>query len=104
MAWAYLLLAGMAEVASVPLLKQSAGLTRLRPAAGAAAALILSFYCLSQSIRSIPVGTAYAVWTGLGSCGAVVAGILFYGESAKAPKLFCLACMVTGIIGLNLTS
>ncbi|WP_410514312.1 multidrug efflux SMR transporter [Paenibacillus sp. BR2-3] len=104
MAWVYLFIAGLAEVASVPFLKESAGLTRIRPAAAAGIALVLSFYCLSKSIRSIPVGTAYAVWTGIGSCGAVVTGILLYGESVKASKLICVAFIIIGMIGLKLTS
>ncbi|MBW4082482.1 multidrug efflux SMR transporter [Paenibacillus sp. S150] len=104
MAWLLLVLAGLSEVASVPLLKRSQGLSRLMPAVSALAALALSFYCLSRSLISIPVGTAYAVWTGIGSCGAILTGILFYGESAGAGKLAALLCMIIGMIGLSLTS
>ncbi|MDO3410188.1 multidrug efflux SMR transporter [Saccharibacillus sp. CPCC 101409] len=100
-AWLWLLLAGGAEVASVPLLKASRGFRRVGFGAAAVAALVLSFYGLSRSLIDIPVGTAYAVWTGIGCCGAIVWGIALYKEPATLPRLLFAAMIVTGILGLK---
>jgi quaternary ammonium compound-resistance protein SugE len=104
MAWLLLAAAGLLEVASVPLLRRSQGLKQPGPAAAALTVLALSFYCLSRSVASIPVGTAYAVWTGIGSCGAILTGIIMYGESVRPAKLICLSCILIGMTGLKLTS
>lgn len=101
--WVWLLLAGVSEAASVPLLKKSQGLRRFRPAAAAVLAIAISFYGLTRSLSSVPVGTAYAVWTGIGSCAAIVAGIVLYGESVRPAKLIYAALVVTGILGLKLS-
>jgi multidrug transporter EmrE-like cation transporter len=102
--WLLLIIAGLSEVASVPLLKYSRGFQHLWPSVAAVAALALSFYCLSRSVMTIPVGTAYAVWTGIGSCGAVVLGAMVYRESLRPSKLICLAIIIIGMIGIRLTS
>lgn len=104
MAWIWLLLAGASEVISVPLLKEWHGRRKPGWAAAAIAALALSFYALSQSLSSIPIGTAYAVWTGIGSAGAITSGILLYGESVNPLKLTCLVFIIVGMVGLKLTS
>ncbi|AKG35881.1 DMT family transporter [Paenibacillus durus] len=104
MAWIWLLLAGAGEVISVPLLKEWQGRRRPGWAAAAIAALALSFYALSQSLSYIPIGTAYAVWTGIGSVGAISSGILLYGESVNPLKLACMVLIVVGMVGLKLTS
>jgi multidrug transporter EmrE-like cation transporter len=104
MGWLLLIIAGLSEVASVPLLRSSQGLRRLWPSIASITVLALSFYCLSRSVMTIPVGTAYAVWTGIGSCGAIVLGGIVYGESFRPSKLICLAVIITGMIGLRLTA
>lgn len=104
MGWLLLIIAGLSEVASVPLLKYSRGFRHLWPSFASIAALALSFFCLSRSVMTIPVGTAYAVWTGIGSFGAIVLGAVLYGESVKPSKLICMAAIITGMIGLRLTS
>ncbi|BCG60515.1 DMT family transporter [Paenibacillus sp. URB8-2] len=104
MAWIWLLLAGAVEVISVPLLKEWQRRRQKGWAAAAIAALALSVYALSQSLSSIPVGTAYAVWTGIGSTGAIATGIFLYGESVNPLKLACMVLIVMGMVGLKLTS
>lgn len=104
MAWLMLLLAGGFEVVSVPLLKEWQQRHTLNWGAAAMIALGLSFFGLSQSLASIPVGTAYAVWTGIGSIGAAVSGAVLYKEAFHLPKIACLGLILAGMIGLKLTS
>jgi quaternary ammonium compound-resistance protein SugE len=103
-AWLALLLAGMMELTWPLGLKYSEGLTRLWPTIATGMAIALSFFLLGQAIRQIPFGTAYAIWTGIGTIGTVILGILWLGESANALRLACIALIVTGIIGLKLVS
>jgi quaternary ammonium compound-resistance protein SugE len=102
-AWLILVMAGLFETGFAVLLKLSHGFTRLWPTVGFAACALLSFGLLTLALRHLEVGTAYAVWTGIGSVGVVVLGMLLLGEAASTPKLISIALVVAGVIGLNLT-
>lgn len=104
MAWIYLLLAGLLEVAWAVGLKYTEGWTKLYPSLFTAAAMIVGFISLSLALRTLPLGTAYAVWTGIGAAGTALLGIVLFGESRDAGRLVCLALIVAGIIGLKLMS
>jgi quaternary ammonium compound-resistance protein SugE len=103
-AWTLLLLAGALEIAFALAMKASYGFTRLIPAAITVATGISSVVLLSLSLKSLPVGTGYAVWTGIGGAGVAVLGIVFLGESAAPLRLICLALIFLGVIGLKLVS
>jgi quaternary ammonium compound-resistance protein SugE len=103
MHWLLLLIAGMFEIAWAVGLKRSAGFTRPLPSLLTLAAVCVSFYCLSLALRGLPLGTAYAVWVGIGAIGAALAGILLFGETATPLKLASLAFVAAGIIGLKLS-
>lgn len=104
MAWTYLSIAGLLEIAWAIGLKYTEGWTKLYPSLLTAAAMIASFYFLSLAVKTLPVGTAYAVWTGIGTVGAAILGILIFGESREVSKIVCIVLIVAGIIGLKLTS
>ncbi len=104
MAWIFLTLAGALEVAFTTSLKYSEGLTKTWPTVLFIATTIGSFTFLAQAIKTIPLGTAYAVWTGIGAVGTVIVGIAVFGEPATASRLAFLALIVGGIIGLKLVS
>lgn len=104
MNWIILVLAGVFEVIWTIGLKYSDGFTRLWPSIGTAIAMIISVVLLGIAMKGIPVGTAYAVWTGIGTLGAVIFGIYLFNEPANLLRLFCLGLIVTGIIGLKLVS
>jgi quaternary ammonium compound-resistance protein SugE len=101
MAWAYLLIAGMLEVGWAIGLKYTDGFTRLWPSAATLAAMILSVIFLGLALKTLPVGTAYAVWTGIGAVGTVLLGIYLFGEPATALRLACIGLIVAGITGLK---
>ena len=104
MAWVYLVIAGIFEMVWAVGLKYTEGFTRLLPSVATIAAMVLSFVFLSQALKSLPVGTAYAVWTGIGAAGTAVLGIVLFGESRDILRILCLSLIVIGIIGLKLTS
>ena len=104
MAWVALLLAGLLEIAWALGLKYSVGFTRFWPSAATFAAVALSFGLLGLSLKSVPFGTAYAIWTGIGAAGAAIAGIALFGESADAARIGCLILIVAGAIGLKLAT
>ncbi|MGI8997608.1 MAG: quaternary ammonium compound efflux SMR transporter SugE [Pyrinomonadaceae bacterium] len=104
MAWIYLLIAGVLEIMWAIGLKYTEGFSRLWPSVGTLAAMVVSFFFLSQALKTLPVGTAYAVWTGIGAVGTALFGILLFGESREAGRLACIVLIVAGIIGLKLTS
>ncbi len=104
MAWFYLVVAGLFEVVWAIGLKYTEGWTRLWPGVGTLAAMVVSFWCLSQSLKSIPIGTGYAIWTGIGAVGAAALGILLFGDSASWPRLLCIGLIVCGVIGLKMVS
>jgi quaternary ammonium compound-resistance protein SugE len=103
-AWLALLAAGVLEIAWAFGLKYSDGLTRFWPSAATLAAIALSFAMMAVALRSLPFGTAYAVWTGIGAVGSIVVGMLVYSESADPFRLLCLTLIVAGIVGLKLNS
>jgi quaternary ammonium compound-resistance protein SugE len=102
--WIYLAVAGLFEVVWVVLLKLTDGFTRVLPSVGTVAAMAASFFCMSQSLRSIPMGTVYAVWTGIGAAGGVIWGIAMLGEPATALRLLCVGLILAGVVGLKLGS
>jgi len=104
MAWVYLLLAGAFEIVWSFALKASAGFTRWGWVAVAAVGMTISVVLLAIAMRSLPLGTAYAIWTGIGAAGAVVVGIVVLGEPATALRLGSIALIVAGIAGLKLAS
>jgi len=103
MAWIILLVAGLFEVAWAVGLKYTEGFTRLWPSVGTAAAMVASVVLLGWAMRTLPVGTAYAVWTGIGAVGTVILGIFLFGEPATVARLLCVALIVAGIVGLKVT-
>jgi quaternary ammonium compound-resistance protein SugE len=100
-AWLALLLAGLLEVIWAFGLKYSDGFTRLWPSIGTIVAIGLSFALLALSLKSVPFGTAYAVWTGIGAAGTACVGILVFGESADLARLACVTLIIAGTIGLK---
>jgi quaternary ammonium compound-resistance protein SugE len=101
MAWILLVGAGLLEIVWAMALKHAAGFTRLWPSLIGIAAAIVSFVMLSASLKVLPVGTAYAVWVGVGALGVAGAGILLLGESASPARLLCLGLILIGIVGLK---
>ena len=104
MAWTLLLIAGLFEIAWAIGLKYTEGFTRLVPSVLTVAAMVVSVVCLALALRSIPVGTGYAVWTGIGAVGTAILGIVLFGESAGIARLACIGLIVAGIVGLKLVS
>jgi quaternary ammonium compound-resistance protein SugE len=101
MAWLVLLLAGVVEVGWAVGLKYTEGFTRVIPSIMTVAAMALSLFLLGVAVRTLPVGTAYAVWTGIGTVGTVLLGIVLFGEPAELPRLLFVAMVVVGVIGLK---
>ena len=104
MAWTWLTLAGLLEIAWAIGLKYTEGVTRLWPSLFTAAAMIASVYFLALAVRTLPIGTAYAVWTGIGAVGVAILGILLFSESRDVVRLGSIALIVAGIAGLKLSS
>ena len=104
MSWIVLVIAGLLEVVWAIGLKYTHGFTRLTPSVITVTAMIVSIVLLSWAMRSLPVGTAYAVWTGIGAVGAAITGILLLDESASLARIASLALIVAGIIGLKLST
>ncbi len=102
MGWLYLLIAGVCEVAWAVGLKYTDGFRRLWPSVGTVAAMAVSVLFLSQALKTLPLGTAYTVWTGIGAVGTVILGIVLFGESRDAVRLLCILLIVAGIGGLRL--
>ena len=103
MAWALLLAAASLEVVWAIALKQADGFTRPWPTVVGVAAALASFVLLSSALRTLPVGTAYAVWVGLGAFGVALVGVLALGESASPVRLGCLGFILVGVVGLKLS-
>ncbi len=104
MAWVILVAAGLLEVVWALLLKQSEGFTKPLPTVGFLVFMVLSMVLLSQAIKELPVGTAYAIWTGIGAAGTAILGMVFLGESREILKLLSLVMLIAGIVGLKLSS
>ncbi|WP_431854578.1 quaternary ammonium compound efflux SMR transporter SugE [Azospirillum sp.] len=104
MAWIYLLIAGLFETGWAIGLKYTEGFSRLWPSLATVAAMAVSFVFLSLALKTLPVGTGYAVWTGIGAVGTVILGIVLFGEPASLARLACIGLIVAGILGLKLVS
>lgn len=104
MSWLILVVAGLFEIGWAIGLKYTQGFTRLWPTLGTVGAMVISVGLLGVAMRELPVGTAYAVWTGIGAVGTVILGIVLFGDPANAPRLVCVGLIVAGILGLKLTS
>jgi quaternary ammonium compound-resistance protein SugE len=104
MAWIVLVVAGLFEVCWAIGLKYTDGFTRFWPSVGTVAAMVISVVLLGWAMRTLPVGTAYAVWTGIGAVGTVLLGILLFGEPATVARLACVGLVVAGILGLKLVT
>ena len=104
MAWIVLVVAGLFEVCWAIGLKYTDGFTRLWPSVGTATAMVISVVLLGWAMRTLPVGTAYAVWTGIGAVGTVLLGIVLFGEPATVARLACVGLVVAGILGLKLVT
>ncbi|MBN8417639.1 MAG: quaternary ammonium compound efflux SMR transporter SugE [Verrucomicrobia bacterium] len=104
MPWFHLIIAGLLEVAWAIGLKQTAGWTRLGPSLITVALMIASFFFLSLALRTLPLGTAYAIWTGIGAVGTALIGIFIFHEPRTAARLVCILLIISGVIGLKLAS
>ena len=104
MAWTVLVVAGLFEVAWAIGLKYTEGFTRFWPSVGTLAAMIVSVVLLGVATKSLPVGTSYAVWVGVGAVGTAILGIVLFGEAASPGRLASLALIVAGIVGLKLAT
>ena len=104
MAWVVLFIAGLLEVGWAVGLKYTEGFTRLWPSVATGVALVASMILLATAVRTLPLGTGYAVWTGIGTVGTAVLGIVLFREPATALRLVCIGLIVAGIIGLKLAT
>jgi quaternary ammonium compound-resistance protein SugE len=102
--WLALFAAGLLEIAWALGLKYSDGLTRFWPTIATVVAIVLSFGLMALALRSLPFGTAYAVWTGIGAAGSIIVGMLIFSESADPVRILCLTLIVAGMVGLKLNS
>ena len=104
MHWFLLVLAGLLEVGWAIGLKSSHGFTRYWPSVATLVLMALSFFLLASALKHLPIGTAYAVWTGIGAVGTALLGIVLFGESASPARLLCIGLILAGIAGLKLLS
>jgi quaternary ammonium compound-resistance protein SugE len=102
--WVILVLAGLCEIGWAIGLKYADGFTRLWPSIGTVAAMVVSIVLLGLALKSLPLGTAYAVWTGIGILGTAVLGMMLFDESADPLRLGCIGLIVAGIVGLKMTT
>jgi len=104
MAWVVLVIAGLFEIGWAVGLKYTEGFTRLWPTVFTAAAMIISLWLLGLAMKSLPVGTAYGVWVGVGAVGTVILGIVLFGEPANIARLISVGLIIAGIVGLKLAT
>jgi len=104
MAWIYLFFAGVFEVVWATTMKQSDGFTKLMPTLVTGVTMLISLGLLALALRSLPLGTAYAIWTGIGAIGAFIVGIVAFGEAATLFRIVSVSLIVAGLIGLKLSS
>ncbi len=104
MAWTLIVVAGFFEIVWATLLKFTDGFTRLWPSIGTVLAMGISMVCMSFALRTIPMGTAYVVWTGIGAVGTVILGIVLFHEPRNVVRLLCIVMIIAGIVGLKLSS
>ena len=102
MAWALLIIAGLFEIGWAIGLKYTDGFTRLWPSIWTVAAMMVSLYLLAVAIRTLPIGTSYAVWTGVGAAGTAILGMILLGEPASIARVASIGLIVAGIVGLRL--
>src|SRR6185436_6628563 len=98
MAWTYLVIAGLLEIGWAIGLKYTVGFTRLWPSVATISAMMASFSLLATALKTIPVGTGYAVWTGIGAAGTAIIGMIFLGESREVLRILCLVLIVAGVV------
>ncbi len=103
-AWVILIVAGVLEIGWAIGLKYTHGFTRTLPSTLTVLAMLASIYLLALAVKSIPIGTGYAVWTGIGAAGTAILGIVLLGESASVARILCIALIVGGIVGLKLAT
>ena len=103
-AWTFLVVAGIFEIVWAIALKQSDGLTRVVPAVVTVVGLVISVGFLAVAIRTLPVGTGYTVWTGIGAVGTAVIGMVWLGDPRSWPRILCIVLIIVGIVGLKLAS
>lgn len=104
MAWIILFFAGLSEIGWAVGLKYTDGFTRLVPSVLTITCMVVSILLLGLALKTLPLGTAYAIWTGIGTVGTAILGIYLFGESANAIRLACIGLIVSGIVGLKLVS
>ena len=104
MAWTFLVIAGLFEIGWAIGLKYTEGFTRLLPSVWTVASMIVSLALLGLALKTLPVGTAYAIWTGVGAAGTALLGIWLFGEPATALRLACIGLILAGIVGLKLVA
>ena len=104
MSWFVLVVAGLFEIGWAVGLKYTEGFTRLWPTVGTVSAMAISVGLLGVAMKELPIGTAYAVWTGIGAVGTVILGIVLFGDSAATGRLVCVALIFSGIVGLKILS
>lgn len=104
MSWIVIVIAGMLEIVWAVGLKYTNGFTRLWPTAGTVLAMVASVWLLAVAMKSLPVGTAYAIWVGIGAVGTAIAGIILFGESANIGRILSLTLIIAGIVGLKLST
>lgn len=104
MPWIYLFMAGLLEIVWAFTMKQSQGFTRLIPSAITMVAMVAGFVLLSLAMRTLPLGTAYTIWTGIGAVGAFVVGVVFLGESLSAGRVVAAVLIVAGLVLMKLSS
>ena len=104
MAWVYVLVAGVFEIVWITGIKYADGFTRLWPSVGTVVAMAVSMVCLSLAVRVIPIGTAYAVWTGIGAVGAAIMGMILFNEPRDVARLLFIVLIVSGVVGLKLST
>ena len=104
MAWIYLLIAGILEVGWAIGLKYTEGFSKLWPSVGTVICMIVSLVLLGQALKTIPIGTGYAIWTGIGTIGTAILGIALFNEPRDAPRIFCIFLIIAGISGLKILS
>jgi quaternary ammonium compound-resistance protein SugE len=104
MAWIILLVAGLAEIGWAVGLKYTEGFTKLWPSIGTGLSMVISVVLLGIALKTLPLGTAYAIWTGIGTVGTAILGMALFGESAAVLRLVCIGLIVAGIVGLKLVT
>jgi quaternary ammonium compound-resistance protein SugE len=104
MAWIYLVIAGLLEIGWAIGLKYTEGFSRLWPSVATVCAMVISFGLLAAALKTIPLGTGYAVWTGIGATGTAIIGMAFLGESREVLRIVCIVFIVAGVVGLKFAS